>query len=83
MKGSYFEKLIGRNKTFKDMAERFMKEHAPKVSINMQISYTSSLKHLIPYFEETSLTSISPKMISRYKVLRRDEGAALQVSSRN
>ncbi len=76
VEGVYFEKLVGRNKTFKDMAERFMKEHAPKVSINMQSSYTISLKHLIPYFGESNLMSISPKAISRYKVLRKDEGAA-------
>jgi integrase len=74
--GSYFERLDGHNKTFKDMMDKFMKEHAPKVSINTQSSYTVSLKHLIPYFGETNLTSISPKMISRYKVLRKDEGAA-------
>ena len=74
--GSYFERLDGHNKTFKDMMDKFMKEHAPKVSINMQSSYTVSLKHLNPYFRETKLTSISSKMISRYKVLRKDEGAA-------
>ncbi|MCR4289888.1 MAG: hypothetical protein NUV86_06480, partial [Candidatus Scalindua sp.] len=42
VEGSYFEKLIGRNKTFKDMMEKFMKEYSPKVSINMQRSYTTS-----------------------------------------
>jgi integrase len=76
VEGSYFEKLIGSKKTFKDLVERFMKEHAPKVSINTQRSYTFSLKHLTPYFRETNLTSITPKMISRYKVLRKDEGTA-------
>ncbi len=75
IEGSYFEKLIGSKKTFNDMMERFMMEHAPKVSNNMQRSYTVSLKHLIPYFGKTNLTSISAKMISRYKILRRDEGA--------
>ncbi|MHC4454496.1 MAG: tyrosine-type recombinase/integrase [Planctomycetota bacterium] len=75
VEGSYFEKLIGTKKTFKDMMEKFMKEHAPKVSINMQSSYTASLKHLRPYFKDANLTSITPKMISRYKILRRDGGA--------
>ncbi len=77
IEGSYFEKLVGSKKSFKDMVDKFLKEHAPKVSINMQSSYSVSLKHLIPFFGETKLTSISPKMISRYKVLRKDEGAAL------
>jgi len=76
VEGSYFEKLIGRNKTFKDMVDKFLKEYAPKVSSNMQRSYTTSLKHLNPFFGESNLLSISPKMVSRYKVLRNDEGAA-------
>jgi site-specific recombinase XerD len=76
VEGSYFEKLVGQNKTFKDMMDRFMKEYAPKVSSNMQRSYTTSLKHLNPFFGESNLLSISPKMVSRYKVLRNDEGAA-------
>jgi len=36
VEGSYFEKLIGINKTYKDMMDKFMVEHAPKVSRNMQ-----------------------------------------------
>jgi len=75
VEGSYFDKLIGRNKTFKDMVERFMKEYAPKVSRATRISYLSSLTHFNPFFEETRLLDITPKMISRYKVLRIDEGA--------
>jgi site-specific recombinase XerD len=75
VEGSYFEKLVGRNKMFKDMVERFMKEYAPKVSKATRISYSTSLTHFNPFFEETNLLDISPKMISRYKVLRIDEGA--------
>jgi integrase len=76
VEGSYFEKLVGRNKTFRDMMEKFMKEYSPKVSSNMRRSYATSLKHLNPFFGESNLLSISPKMVSRYKVLRSDEGAA-------
>ena len=76
VEGSYFEKLVGCKKTFKQLMVKFIEEHAPKVSGNMQTSYTTSLKHLIPFFGETNLLSISPKMISRYKVLRNNEGAA-------
>ena len=75
IEGSYFDKLIGSKKTFKDMAERFMKEYAPKVSSSMQTSYTTSLNHFNPFFGETNLLSITPKVISRYKVLRKEEGA--------
>ena len=73
--GNYFEKDVGHKKTFKDMMDRFMKEHAPKVSGSMQNSYTSSLKHLIPFFGDLNLLSISREEISKYKVLRLDEGA--------
>jgi site-specific recombinase XerD len=76
VEGIYFEKLVGRNKTFKDMMDRFMKEYAPKLARNTQISYVTSLKHLNLFFGGCKLLSISPKMISRYKVLRREEGAA-------
>ena len=76
VEGSYFEKLIGRDKTFKDMMDKLMAEHAPKVSVSTQSSYATSLKHLNPYFCESGLLSISSKMISRYKVFRNSEGAA-------
>ena len=75
VEGKYYEKHIGHNKTFKQLMERFMKEHAPKVSGSMRNSYTSSLKHLIPFFGESTLLSITRKKISKYKVLRKDEGA--------
>ncbi len=73
VEGSYFEKLIGRNKTFKDMVDKFLKEYAPKVSSNMQRSYTTSLKHLNPFFGESNLLSISPKMVSHIRVLLKAE----------
>ncbi len=76
VEGSYFEKLVGRNKTFRDMMDKFMAEHAPKVSSSMQGGYNSKLKkHLIPFFGDSNLLSITPKTISRYKVLRNGEGA--------
>ncbi|GAN34857.1 MAG: site-specific integrase [Candidatus Brocadia sp. AMX2] len=75
VEGKYFEKLTGNSKTFTDMMEKFMKEHAPSVSISMQRSYSASLKHLIPFFGTSKLSSISPKMISEYKVLRKSEEA--------
>ncbi|HHT9137233.1 MAG TPA: tyrosine-type recombinase/integrase [Candidatus Wunengus sp. YC60] len=75
IEGKYFEKHTGDSKTFRDMMEKFMKEHAPNVSTNMQTSYNSSLKHLNPYFGDKKLSEISQKKISEYKVLRKSEGA--------
>lgn len=74
VEGSYFEKPIGREKTFSQLVAKFMMEHAPKVSDSQQRSYATSSKHLIKFFGKTDLLSISPKMISRYKVLRREAG---------
>ncbi len=58
------------------MMDKFIREYAPKVSVKMQSSYGTSLKHLIPYFGDMVLISVSPKLISQYKVLRIDENAA-------
>jgi integrase len=74
VEGSYFEKLIGRDKTFSQLVDKFTREHACKVSASMQRSYATSSKPLLKFFGETTLLSISPKMISRYKVLRREGG---------
>lgn len=73
IEGKYFDKFIGSYKTFSEMMEKFMNEHATKVSKNMQRNYSASLKHLIPFFGTTKVSKISPKMISEYKVLRRNE----------
>ncbi len=76
IEGSYAEKLISSKKTFEDMVEKFISECEPKVSVKMQLSYEESLEHLISYFGKTNLLSISPKMISKYKVLRKEDGAS-------
>ncbi|WKZ17528.1 MAG: hypothetical protein QY310_08770 [Candidatus Jettenia sp. CY-1] len=75
LEGRYFKKPIGENKTFRDMAEKFMAEHAPKVSINTQNVYKASLKHILPIFGDSKLTAITPKMLYEYKVMRKNEGA--------
>lgn len=81
VEGTYFEKLIGRNKTFKDMMDKFMEEHAPKVSYSMQKSYSSYQKHLMSFFK-SGLIAITPKEISKYKVLRKGEGAMPATTNR-
>ncbi len=76
IEGKYFEKPIGNNKTFSQLIDKFMAEHAPKKSLNMQISYTASSKHLNPFFGNLNLAAITAKKISRYKVVRYEEGAS-------
>jgi CRISPR/Cas system-associated protein endoribonuclease Cas2 len=45
------------------------------MSDSMQWSYGSSLKHLIPFFGEVALLSVTKKKLSKYKVLRKNERA--------
>ena len=75
VEGKYYKKPIGNDKTFSQLVAKFMKEYAPKKSVNMQNSYAASIKHLVPFFGDLHISSITRKNISRYKVLRRDEGA--------
>ena len=82
VEGSYFQNLAGRNKDFKDMMNRFITEYAPTLSENTQRSYTTSLKFLMPFFKDSNLISISPKMISRYKVSRKGDGVKLATINR-
>lgn len=52
-----------------------MRDHTPKVSKNMQRSYSAYLKHLSPFFGDLVLSSITPRKIYQYKVLRKEKGA--------
>ncbi|MCF6149453.1 MAG: tyrosine-type recombinase/integrase [Candidatus Kuenenia sp.] len=74
VEGKYFEKPVEETKTFTDMMDKFMREHAPKVSPNTRCSYSASLKNLSAYFGNPELSKITPKLISGYKVLRYSEG---------
>ncbi len=50
VEGKYYEKPVGKDKSFRDMMEKLIKEHTPKLSVNTQLSYQISLKHLSPFF---------------------------------
>ena len=76
VEGKYFEKSTEQKKTFKDLMEKFMDEHAPTVSNSMQESYECSLKPLFSFFGNLHLTSITADKISDYKVKRRNEGVS-------
>ena len=76
VEGKYYERLIGQNKTFKDMMDRFMKDYAPTVSMNTQEGYKYYLKNLNRFFGNPGLMSITPKIVAKYKLYRRDYGAS-------
>jgi len=75
VEGKYYERLIGQRKTFKDMMERFMKDYAPTVSMNTKEGYKYYLKNLNRFFGNPGLMSITPKIVAKYKLYRRDNGA--------
>jgi len=71
--GRYFDKPVGEKKTFDELIEKFMEEHGPTVSENMQKSYGYSKKHLSPFFGPFFLQEISNKKLSGYKAKRRKQ----------
>jgi site-specific recombinase XerD len=80
--GKYYERLIGQNKTFKDMMEKFMKDYAPTVSMNTQEGYKYYLKNLNRFFGNPGLMSITPRIVSKYKLYRREYGASPSTTNR-
>jgi len=76
VEGKYYERLTGQRKTFKDMMDRFMNDYAPTVSINTQEGYKYYLKNLNRFFGNPGLMTITPKIVSKYKLYRRGSGAS-------
>jgi site-specific recombinase XerD len=72
--GKFFDKPVGQNKTFRDMMEKFMQEHSPKVSKGMQRNFRSYLKNLMPFFGDIRLTQVTSRTISGYKAKRYSDG---------
>ena len=70
--GKWFERLPGEEKTFEQMMEKFLDEHASKKASYR--SYESYVRNLNPFFGDYALTSITPKVINEYKLKRRNDG---------
>jgi integrase len=71
----WFKRLAGEDMTFKEMMKKYMKEHSiPKKASSERD--TSSLTHLLPFFEGYTLTEVTPKLINEYKTARRNEQAS-------
>jgi len=73
IEGKWFDKVAAMQYSFHEMRERFMKDHAPKVSASMQKSYITSFKHLSSFFEGMTLFEIDTDIILRYQSARREE----------
>lgn len=75
--GNWFEKLPGESYRFKDLMDKYMKEHSALYKAkSSHIRDKSLIAHLSPKFGEMFLTDITTAMISEYKTQRRLEGAS-------
>jgi len=74
IEGKYFDKDEGERRTLRELVERFMKEHAPKVSECQRLLYRVSFRHLVDFFGDIVLSGITPKRINAYKQARKEKG---------
>jgi len=72
IEGKWFENRIAEGRTFKELMGRYMKEHS-EVKKRSWDRDRISLAHLLPFFGNCSLTSITPDLISQYKAHRYSE----------
>jgi len=75
--GKWFERLPGEEKSFKEMIEKYLKEHSARNKTPKSHDRDKELaNHLVSSFGDSILTEIAPRSISEYKAKRRDEGAS-------
>lgn len=75
--GKWFEKPIGAEKTVTELLEKYMKEHSARNKAPKSHVRDKSLSaHIKRFIGDLLLNEVSPRLISEYKVRRRDEGAA-------
>lgn len=68
--GKYLDILPGERMSVRGLMDRFLVEHAPKVSVSQQTSYANSLKNLLPFFGDLTLSHVQPSNIAEYKSKR-------------
>lgn len=74
IEGRYFEKREEEERTFKELMERYTREHvARQLSKRAFAGYT---KNLLPFFAQYRLADITPKLIVQYKGKRYADGVA-------
>ena len=74
--GKWLDIDPGRDRTFLELMEKYYKEHSPKKSEKSYVRDRSIIKHLNDFFGDYTLIQVTPKVISAYKGLRREEEAA-------
>ncbi len=75
--GQWFNQAIGSHKTFKELMDRYLKEHSAPNKAPMSYRRDLSLAdHLNRSFGTLTLSQIRPSLIAEHKGRRRIEGAA-------
>ena len=74
--GQFFEVREERERTFREMMDRYTKERSKGKSAKSGIRDRGALNHLLPVFGEMVLADITPKLLASYKSQRLLEQAA-------
>jgi integrase len=67
-----FETDLGETKSFKEMMERYLKEHVSKKK--SQRAYRGYVHNLEAFFDDYNLSEVTPELIDRYKEQRLRSG---------
>lgn len=80
--GKWFEVDEARTRTFDELVEKFMKEHAPLRAEKTQKSYKTSKNNLRKYFTGMTLAEITADRISDYMQKRKEQGVTVATINR-
>ncbi len=75
--GRWFDRLPGEKKTFREMMEKYLREHsAVNKTLKSHTRDRGIAAHLLEFFGDTPLSHISPKVIYEYKQKRKKDGVS-------
>ena len=84
IEGRYFDTLEEEEneRSFDELMEKYLNEISINKTPRSERRDATSLQHLSPFFGGKTLAQITPKLISAYKVTRREEGAAASTTNK-
>jgi len=70
----WLDKLEGEDRTFRDLADKYINEYAKYHKRDWEKDQARLKGNILPFFGETIVTEITPKMLSAYKHHRYEKG---------